>query len=674
MQTILQIVLFFVCLHGLLISLNANNWCLHKETFGKFNVTTDCQLQYEIAIVGGNQLELEGMGYNLKIHRVDDQPANSNNNNNNYANNGLHRLFNISQNSKLILRNLILQGGNVQMKNCSKRDVCYGGAIYVAGTSSSLIVDNVFIINNHAVLGGAIFGIDGASIQLYNAVVEDCKASVAGGAVFVAGLNSIVSVLAGSIIRRNMIDSSSSSNNSSLRRLLFNYQQDSRRSSSIVSFTESGGGMYCSTLSLCIINASVVSENKALNLGGGLICDFASCKILSNSIMALNQAAGNKTSSHFYFSRNSNVTNDGTLIGYACPSGKFGPRIRFGHPVDYFSESSNCTNCSYGKYSGKVYGATTEINACSNHCKPGKYGDMLGQVYESQCKDCIEGFYCPGTCDGAIKIDCPFGHFCAKSVSFATLCPNGTYSHYTKAAKCMSCEKGFKCPTGGVSRAVCRPGTYNNASGEIACYECPIGSYCAGITHKSDCPQGKYGNKPGQTSEAEACTKCTEGMLCPGGAFKSDCPPGQFGDPDAAGQCKPCPYGFYCEGGKKKEECPTGRYHNLTNQSSINSCIDCMKGYYCRGGNDQTPCPVAKYGSKKGGKNEDDGCAKCELGKYGTGNGKDKETEACRSCSPGFYGNGLDQSSNSSYCNICPKGHICQGKLDKTRCELVSRL
>ena len=51
MQTILQIVLFFVCLHGLMISLNANNWCLHKETFGKFNVTTDCQLQYEIAIV-----------------------------------------------------------------------------------------------------------------------------------------------------------------------------------------------------------------------------------------------------------------------------------------------------------------------------------------------------------------------------------------------------------------------------------------------------------------------------------------------------------------------------------------------------------------------------------------------------------------------------------------------
>eukprot|EP00944_MAST-04C_sp_MAST-4C-sp1_P002161 g2161.t1 len=638
---------------------SVEGWCSKKEKSGSFDLNFDCQMLDELRLSNGDELEITGknIGENGVIPKIYRSDVSSNK----------HRLFNISQGGRLTVKFLVLEGGNVHYSGCNFNNdpSCYGGTIYITSPNAHFISYNSYIRKSYSNIGGGIFGTEGSVIQLHNTVVEDCAASVAGGAACLLA-ESKLSLLQGTIVRNNKAGNLHENSDNRRRRLLNNNQ--------IVE--NAGGGLYCSGSAECTVNASVVSDNDASAEGGGLFCggNSTKCKVVENSIMASNKANG--TASRLHCDPSSSCESDGTLIGSACPSGTFGPRTL----VNLFNESSSsklkCTNCSYGKYSGNIYGATTESAGCSNHCGPGKYGDTLGQVYESQCKDCyvfktsttsyflteshlslFQGKYNNklGRHDDTIGCqNCPPGKF-------------GDTTGQDDEAKCKVCFMGYYCE-GGSSKVPCVKGKYSDQNGQSTssgCKDCEIGYYCKGRNKKLPCPAGKYNKEPRQESGL-ACKICTEGHFCLGVDNHKPCPPGRYGN---------------VNGGKNLSSscmniCAPGKYSTIFGQRTVSNCTDCPQGTFCTSVEmldlsvqGKQLCPSGKWGNVSGAGNITEGCANdCELGKFAMGPGKTNPDEACGDqCNAGKYINVGGEGNNT--CQSCRQGRY--GSVDGATSEAV---
>lgn len=97
-------------------------------------------------------------------------------------------------------------------------------------------------------------------------------------------------------------------------------------------------------------------------------------------------------------------------------------------------------------------------------CAPGYYQDEMRQ---SACKQCLDGFYCPGTVAGISEpngtVYCTLGHFCrAGRLSVPISCPPGMFANHTGKKECDVCPPGYTCP---------KPAM-------IFPFSCPAGRFC----------------------------------------------------------------------------------------------------------------------------------------------------------------------------------------------------
>ena len=143
-----------------------------------------------------------------------------------------------------------------------------------------------------------------------------------------------------------------------------------------------------------------------------------------------------------------------------CPGG------RYGNTTGARSMLEGCsTLCPLGKY-GDFKGKTAQDDACPHTCEPGKYGSHAGQIFESECRTCPNGFYCS---DG-LKAPCPSS-------------PKGKFGKQLDSSDLV--EKSLE---------------------SSACEDCPVARFGAigGQTTMESgclaCPAGRYGNEPGQSN------------------------------------------------------------------------------------------------------------------------------------------------------------------------------
>lgn len=123
-------------------------------------------------------------------------------------------------------------------------------------------------------------------------------------------------------------------------------------------------------------------------------------------------------------------------------------------------------------------------NAYPEPCPPGFYQD---EDRKSTCKECIDGFYCPGTVAGVSQpigtVYCTVGHYClAGNLSVPISCPPGTFSNHTGKKQCDQCPGGYTCPDPATVQPLpCPEGRYcgDLNSGELLCSISEFCIWCA---------------------------------------------------------------------------------------------------------------------------------------------------------------------------------------------------
>jgi len=144
-------------------------WCISKPTNGSFTLTSNCALSDEIVVLSFESLEVIGEGVDLPIVSRADAARK-------------HRFFHVESNAKLVLKNMVLDGGDVSAAlDPSLKDMncnfC-GGAILADGLKSIFEAHNVEFLNNKAVSGGHIMARYGASIALFGCLLDECTDGV----------------------------------------------------------------------------------------------------------------------------------------------------------------------------------------------------------------------------------------------------------------------------------------------------------------------------------------------------------------------------------------------------------------------------------------------------------------------------------------------------------------
>ncbi|GMH90277.1 hypothetical protein TrST_g7328 [Triparma strigata] len=166
-------------------------------------------------------------------------------------------------------------------------------------------------------------------------------------------------------------------------------------------------------------------------------------------------------------------------------------------------ESSVCSNCASGKYSGTA-SATCSICAAGKYassesssewtiCPAGKYNadQATNAAYHTSYSACSPGTNLEDDGTDAEK------HNAADDCE---LCGPGYYSNEEGnfsegGSSCGPCEKGHGCP-GGTDQIACRPGSYQPDTSQASCLACPAGKYQ-------------------QNSGEDACVDCPAGYFCP---------------------------------------------------------------------------------------------------------------------------------------------------------------
>ncbi|GKT26470.1 conserved unknown protein, partial [Aduncisulcus paluster] len=404
-------------------------------------------------------------------------------------------------------------------------------------------------------------------------------------------------------------------------------------------------------------------------------------------------------------------TGDGTNTGVDqcedCPVGYFCP-----HGSADVENSGDDYKCPLGHYC--PVGTTHKREY---PCEAGTYQDTLGQ----------------GSCE-----QCTIGHFCPEGSYEAVECPIGEYQDQTGQSECLDCPEGQICSSPGTSSPVtCDPGTYSNEG--LACVSCPKGYYCpSGVSKPLACPAGMYcsggthniieanidtATDPCEDAADTNCQRCKAGYYCPErSVIEYPCPKGTYRpndtgkikvDPDDSSitgtGCSPCPEGFYCLGtgdsdpsddicddgyeclegssSPTEEPCDPGYYSYYSDAGySATVCTicpagyycpgativpeDCPEGYYCpEGSSGATPCPIGTYNAALNGESEIADCLSCPGGYFCSSTAMDHDPtgNSDEMCQAGFYcGGGATVSSpkgdyDSGDTNgVCPQGHYCE--------------
>ena len=337
----------------------------------------------------------------------------------------------------------------------------------------------------------------------------------------------------------------------------------------------------------------------------------------------------------------SSITNGGQIEGecekgYYCVSGMSSPT-----PTYIYSDTEVGMPCPLGYY---CLVGTSKLLSCSY----GKFTVSEGSDDESDCTDCLAGFYCiPGD---TVPYKCPIGAYCPVSSQIPTFCPQWTYSDLIKASDestCVPCPKGYLCDGTGIgdfTRFPCKFGHYCEAGTQVP-DPCPIGTWgpVHGLGSSSECytcPAGSYCKTHGRSTY----THCSESTWCPEGSYtQSDCPAGYYCHQNTK-VLKPCFGGYYCP---------------LKRVSALNPPFRCEQGFYCPpGSSSPQKCPWGTvYVLNSLRILEKDSCSLCPPGTYSAGS-------ECFDCDPGFLcetgaSKPQPQSLEEDGGYPCPPGYFC---------------
>ena len=153
--------------------------------------------------------------------------------------------------------------------------------------------------------------------------------------------------------------------------------------------------------------------------------------------------------------------------------------------------------CPAGSYCPVLAGYKILYKDYEYKCPKGTYNKLEGRVYEYECTECDEGYYCDEK--GLTDVDdreCPTGHFCPKGTADPWECLPGTYQPNTGGSEeedCTPCPKGSYCPQGSSEPAPCLDGYYCAPKAAMM-QTCPGGYYCNEDTnwYPQSCPQNYY--------------------------------------------------------------------------------------------------------------------------------------------------------------------------------------
>ena len=323
----------------------------------------------------------------------------------------------------------------------------------------------------------------------------------------------------------------------------------------------------------------------------------------------------------FYCGSDGTITPKPCLSGFECLEGSISEKGE--NPLEGISENPCPEN--YYCLDGQKYA-----------CPAGKLvtSNGSGAISETQCVNCPEGYYCPGTGE---KLECQEGYYCNEGTS--SLLPENI------------CPVGKKCPAGSTGPVDCDRGTKTIEIGQSDCIACDEGFYCENGSDETPCKVGSFCEAGTLAPEACEATKFSEITQL------------QTGD-----QCQSCTRGFQCVGDGQRTQCDDGK--NCQNNQGENPPEGCKPGHECSLGYER-PCPLGTYKISS----SSEPCLPCPEGKYCGQVGLAIAGEG--DCADGYY---CDDGSNATRPHpfevtdskgICPLGHFCVGGV-RAQCDLGS--
>ena len=378
----------------------------------------------------------------------------------------------------------------------------------------------------------------------------------------------------------------------------------------------------------------------------------------------------------------------GSLSPMPCPQGTYNPNsigqsIHDCQPCDaghYCNETGMLNagpNCIEGFYCGNGSVSPKQLLCPSGYfcpngvvapipCPEGTYSDLEGLAKVSQCKLCLESFYCPKAGQSKVVDPCVAGFYCPPGEKI----PN------------KLCPKGFFCPNGTSHPQQCLPGTFTSTDGRSDCLPCDAGFYCSPVElwnvtenitpcpkgffcpvgssfySKKPCPQGTYNSRYGLQSETQ-CSSCSPGSFCAATGLEEPsglCEEGYYCEGNAtSSQERICPAGTFCpEGSATPYPCRNGTFSIVPGSKE---CQLCKPGYFCPPGtSDYTlfRCPAGSFCPKG---TSDKYQFLCEEGTFNPYLGMKQQTD-CSPCPPGKYCMGKGLTSATGECKI---GYYCSG-------------
>lgn len=276
------------------------------------------------------------------------------------------------------------------------------------------------------------------------------------------------------------------------------------------------------------------------------------------------------------------------LPGYACPARSWMP---IPCNVDYYQDTmyeTSCKECVEGKECSMQ--ATANPVICS--------AGMICEIYQDHYRRilCPAGFYCPaGMSKKSDAKICPVGYYCPIGTGWPISCREGTYQPYRNQGSCLPCPKGFYCPLGGMTTPrKCEQGKYCSKDGlTVPDGDCDRGYICVdGTSVKADqLDQYRFNitiySDDLNFNEIYWPLKCPKGYMCLTGTgiqnntvalVPNPCGLNSFQYMEGSFSCLPCTPGHQCLNSVNiyQELCPPGFYRS---QSQI-QCTPCPKGTY----------------------------------------------------------------------------------------------
>lgn len=263
--------------------------------------------------------------------------------------------------------------------------------------------------------------------------------------------------------------------------------------------------------------------------------------------------------------------------GYLCSSGSTCKNgVKTPCPAGTYNLSyggSKCHICPGGHFCMEnTFRLTRFICPSGSYCPEGTQYERTTGI---QSIPCPNGFVCP---QGSHEpIVCPAGQTPNLSKTDCVPCPNGYFClpSRSEAKVATPCPAGSKCPgPGNTHPQICQPGSYQPSEAQEACITCEAGFYCrdGGLTRKGPkCPAGMFCDAGSSSPQS----MCAEGYYCPEGSYTQlPCPTGKFCQGEGLGEPSgDCWAGFFCKSMAISPK-PT---------DSVTGYI-CPEGHYCTPG------------------------------------------------------------------------------------------